>query len=170
MRFRQLVPSAMTVLALTLAATQVFGFAAPNLTAIGLPPTAPGALHRVWQNVRIADPPDATELVALAPYLRQRFPGSPVFVFMSQPDGRVDPLSVAQWTFALTDTWSRDANAVAADIDFGEHDAAAVAASASRILTALPNAYVAVDESWLALIQGLLAPADAARLVSDSRR
>jgi len=155
-RFRRLFPSAMRVLALTFAATQVFGFAAPNLTAIGLPPTAPGALHRVWQNVRIADPPDATELVEVAPGLGRRFPGSPVFLFMLQPDRRVDPLSVAQWSFALTDTWSRDANALAAGIDLGDHDPAAVAASASRILTVCPNAYVAVDASQLAMIHSLL--------------
>jgi hypothetical protein len=155
-RFRRLFPSAMIVLALTFAATQVFGFAAPNLTAIGLPPTAPGALHRVWQNVRIADPPDATELVEVAPGLGRRFPGSPVFLFMLQPDRRIDPLSVAQWSFALTDTWSRDANALAVGIDLGDHDPAAVAASASRILTVCPNAYVAVDASQLAMIHSLL--------------
>ena len=154
---RMPVPAAAS-LALALAATQVFGFAAPNLTEISLPPTAPGALNRVSQNILIAHPSTATSLVDVAPRLNREYSGRSVFYFSFPSDRGVDPLIAAQWYSALTSTWVRSDNTVSVAIDFRDYTVEAVASSASRILNERPDAYVAVGAEQVDVIRGLLSP------------
>ena len=156
---------ALVSLALALAATQAFGFAAPNLTAIGLPPTAPGALYRVWEHDRSEYPLPATSIIETAPRLHQAHPGQ-VVIYLSFPsDQRVDPLVAAQWYFALTGTYVRADDELASKITFdrgaaipNDFGTTSVVASAARILASRPDAYVAVAAVQLPTIRMLMPP------------
>jgi len=156
---------ALVSLALALAATQAFGFAAPNLTATGLPPTAPGALHRVGEQDRSEYPPSATSIIETAPRLHQAHPRQTIIYLSFPSDQRVDPLIAAQWYFALTGTWVRADNELASKISFDRGSAIPndfrttdVVASAQRILASRPDAYVAVGAEQLHTIRMLMPP------------
>lgn len=142
-------------LAMTIAATQAFGFASPDLTARALPPTAPGAISRVYESTRILAPPAASSnLIDVAQRLNSEYPGKPMFYFDFPSDRQIDPILAAQWYFALTNTWYRASNNLVVNADFYAYTPVEVASSARRILTARPDAYVAVAADQVALIRG----------------
>lgn len=137
-------------LLLALAATQVFGLAAPDRGAEGLASEAPGAVNRAAQIRSLVTPPATSDLA-------ERVVGygslpQPVFFLDAPSDGRVDPILAAQWVFSLTDDWTAERNAVAGGIQLGDRGPADLAAAARKILLQSPGSYVAVRRSQLALL------------------
>lgn len=120
-------------------------------------------MDRVLQAARLTNPPTSTSLVDTAPRLQRQYPGHAVFYFNFGSDLRVDPLIAAQWYFALTSTWTRKESDAASDVDFRHFTVEEVISSARRILTALPDAYVAVAGDQVAVIRSWMpasVPAD----------
>ena len=150
---------------LAVVALQVFGLAGPDLTRIGLPPSAPGVVDLAAARGRAADPPPvAGDLLAAAS--RQAPGAGPVFFADVPSTGAIDPRLAAQWYLALTDTWSEAANRTAGELDVVDHSIAGAADSARRVLRARPDATVLVGVDAVGPVRALLPPDLAPRVVA----
>lgn len=134
---------------LAVAATQAFGLAIPDATAVGLPPQAPGAVDRATQLRLLDQTPDAADLAAR---IVARPPPTRTTFYLDVPtDGEVHPILAAQWYLALTDTWSSRVNTLVGGMSFGRgpFDQESVAAAARRLLVADPHAVILVRPGYL---------------------
>jgi hypothetical protein len=134
--------------ALVLAATQVFGLAAPDGAEVGLPARAPGAAARAGQLEAQEDPPTTADLARRVE--RAGLPSRRAFYLDLPTDRRVNPILAAQWYLALTDTWTLEANAMVSRIVLpgGPLGVEFAAAATRRILQADPRAVVVVRPAY----------------------
>jgi hypothetical protein len=133
---------------LVLAATQVFGLAAPDGREIGLPAQAPGAAARAAQLEEQEDPATTTDLAERVE--EAGVPARRAYYLDLPTDGRVNPVLAAQWYLALTDTWTLQANAVVSRIVLpgGPLGVEYAAAATRRILDGDPRAVVLVRPAY----------------------
>lgn len=158
---------AAAAVALALAATQVFGLAAPDGTDIGLAPRAPGAAARAERETVEEEPPTTADLARRVEAARP--PAGRVYYLDLPSDGQTNPILAAQWYLALTGTWTLEANAVVSDITLsrGPLGVEFAAAVTRRILTDDPDAVVAVRPAYLRrLVEELGAPRLTPRIVT----
>ncbi|MFC4944804.1 hypothetical protein [Pseudonocardia sp. GCM10023141] len=129
---------------LALAATQIFGLAAPDRTAIGLPSEAPGASNRAAQ-LRVLDQPQApADLVERVVHRPAGTPAEHVFFLDVPSDRHVDPLVTTQWYFALTDSWTYEDNTLAGRYQLTDPTPETLTNAVRGILAARPDTFVAL--------------------------
>ncbi len=129
-------------LLMALALTQVFGLTVSSYSGIGLGPEAQGITNSAHQMQVIADPPSAADLAERVARMDTPVPPAGAFFIDFPSDGRVSSILTAQWFLACTDTWTLDANSVAASTVV--RDLPQAAAVAENILYTRPGAVVVV--------------------------
>ncbi len=150
-------------LLVTAALTQVFGFTVSRYAGIGLGAEADGVKGSDHQMQVIADPPAAADLAERVAHWRPPAAGTAYYVDVPS-DGRVSSILTAQWFLALTDTWTVDANTVAAQTAVKELPDAA--AAAEGILDTRPDAVVVVRrEAVYSLLEEMARPDLDSRIV-----
>ncbi len=156
-----LVCAAASVL-VALGLTQVFGLTLSGGAAIGLGAEAQGVRNSERQSKVIADPPSSADLATLV--ARTALPNRQAFFIDVPSDGKVSSILAAQWFLALTDTWTLDANSVAAaTVLNGPRTPAEVA---EDILLSRPGSVVVVRGDEVGpLRRDLRRPALASRIV-----
>ncbi len=134
-------------LLMALALTQVFGLTVSSYSDIGLGPEALGVTNSAHQMQVIADPPSAAALAERVGRMDTPVPPAGAFFIDFPSDGRVSSILTAQWFLACTDTWTLDANSVAASTV--ARDLPQAAAVAENILYTRPGAVVVVRREEL---------------------
>lgn len=152
---------------LSIAATQVFGIAGPDLPSnTGPVPKAPGAEARGLSEQWIADPFLSANMIMVVDRLSAQFPGRPIFYIAAPTDGRNHPYSSAQWFLGLTDTWSFDAQATVPDAVLRGPSIGNAIAAAQRVLLANERNVVAVGPEIVEEVRRAVGPEYADRVVS----
>lgn len=148
-------PAATTVRAgaasvvLAIAVSQVFGFTVTSWESRGLVATAPGAVAHAAQ-VRALDAPPAAADIAERVARLQRSGAVPsnAFYVDTRASRSVDPILMCQWYFALTSTWTAEANDVVSLIN-GDDYRRDPTTAVRTILAARPDAVVLVPREAL---------------------
>lgn len=138
--------AALAVGAMTLAVTQLFGLAGPNLPSIDIPANAPGATARDASERLIREPPWAAQMIGDVDRLQAMFPGQPIFYISAPADGRTRGYSITQWFLGLTDTWTLEAQATVEDAQLEDDTVDGALEAVERVLAASPDNIVAVGE------------------------
>lgn len=159
-------PTAVTVGALSVAATQIFGLAVPDPPSFAIAASAPGALGRDVSEELIRQPPLAAGMIEDVDRFSAAFPGRPVFYLSAPSDSRTSGYSMTQWFLGLTDNWTFDAQATVPDSVVEENTVAAAAEATERVLLASPANLVAVGPQLLAPIRQLIDPELADRVMA----
>ncbi len=164
-------------LVLTAAATQVFGLtplhpAIPDKDSAPVAPTfpapapgAPGVVTRARQIELISEPPTMAALSLYARDVQAQAGPRLVFYLDAPAKGGIDPLLAAQWYFALTDTWTVEANTAATRFRIRSQSAFDVADAARLFLHWRPDVCVAVPASDAARLRADLGPGLADRVL-----
>lgn len=152
--------------ALSVAVTQLFGFAGPNLPSIDIPPNAPGATARDASERLIREPPWTANMIRDVDSLVEQFPGQPVFYISAPSDGRTRGYSMTQWFLGLTSTWTLEAQATVEDAQLEDDTFTGALEAAERVLRASPDNIVAVGPDIVQDIRQLLDRELADRVVS----
>lgn len=149
-----------------LAATQVFGLTVVDLADVGLGPEAPGSAN-LAQQVRVLRQPPSTADLADRVMRAEAAGGLPAHSFFvdARPDRPISSILAAQWYLSLTDTWTTQANYVAAGIRFADPTAGA-ADQVRWILATGPDTVAVVPfESRYGVLKALDRPDLAYRVV-----
>jgi hypothetical protein len=133
------------------ALTQVFGLTVSGYSGIGLGAEAQGVTNDARQMQVVAHPPSAADLAERVAHMEEPVPPEGAFFLDVPSDGRVSSILTAQWFLAFTDTWTLDANSVAADTVIKNMPEAA--AVAEQILYARPGAVVVVRREELGALE-----------------
>lgn len=158
--------TAVAVGALTIAATQVFGYAAPNLPSTETPANAPGTSARTTSEEQILEPPWAANMIYAADGLAARFPDQPIFYISAPEDGLTVPYSMTQWFLGLTDRWTYDTQATVADSQLDEGTIDAASEAVERVLRDSPENIAAVGPDVLDQIRSMVPDRYAERIVA----
>lgn len=153
-------------LALACAATQVFGYTGPGVTAVGQDQLSPGLALGVQSGRSVAHPPAAASRLLAAAGVQAAHPDVVVVYLALPPRDLRDAANAEQWYRSLTRTWTSGHNRTGLEPARRLTGLTQGAEAATRILRYSSTELVVVGPELVAPLRARLAPELRARVVT----